>query len=214
MAEADEVADFLLSTESYIFFALGRLNFRVEGFRIDIQGYREIGRKIRSGAITVVAARSSTGSQVAAVYTPRRDRLSVPANLDLHTHGPVRISNQSMIVHEATHALVDFHRFACTGAVDEACGYIAGQVYAMSLGLRQVGAGARSGRIITAAQAIVTGRQMVTRTGAHLTVRDPDVVALLTAITAHTSAYPDAGVRHTPDGIRGGLINPWYMPRN
>ena len=214
MTEADEVSNFLLSTENYIVFALGRLDFRLQGFRIDIEGYREIGHKIRSGAITVSAARSSVGSQVAAVYTPRRDRLSVPANLDLHTPGPVRISNQSMIIHEATHALVDFHRFSCTGAVDEACGYIAGQLYAMSLGLRQTGAGVRSGAIITAAQAIVTGRQMTTRLGAHLTVRDPDVAALLAAITGHTSAYPDAGVRRTGDGIRGGLLNPWYMPRN
>ena len=61
MAEADEVADFLLSSEGYVVYALGRLDFRVEGFRIDIEGYREIGHKIRSGAITVVAARSSAG---------------------------------------------------------------------------------------------------------------------------------------------------------
>ncbi len=124
--EATEVADFLLSTESYIVFALGRLNFHVGGFRIDTECYREIGHKIRQRAITVAPARSSPGSQVAAVYTPARDRLSVPANLDLHRPGPGRIGNQGMIVHEATHALVDFHRFTCTGAVDEACGYIAG----------------------------------------------------------------------------------------
>jgi len=214
MTEADEVADFLLSTESYIVYALGRLNFSVEGFRIDIEGYREIGHKIRSGAITVAVGRRSAGSQVAAVYSQLRDRLSVPANLDLHTPGPARVSNQSLIVHEVTHALVDFHRFACTGAVDEACGYIADQVYAKALGLQQTGAGGRSGAIITAAQAIVTGRQMTTRTGARLTVRDPDVAVLITAITAHSNVYPDAGVHTTPGGIPGGLLNPWYMPRN
>ena len=198
MAESDEVAGFLLSTESYIVFALDRLDFCVEAFRVDTEGYREIGHKIRQGAITVAPVRSSAGSQVAAVYTPHRDRLSVPANLDLHTPGPARISNQSMIVHEATHALVDFHRFTCTGAVDEACGYIAGQLYAMSLGLRQTGAGPRSSAIIAAAQAVVTGRRMVFQTGTRLSTRDPDMVALLGAITAHTSAYPDAGVQQHP----------------
>lgn len=213
MAEADEVADFLLSMESYIVFALGRLDFVVEGFRVDTQGYREIGHKIREHAITVAPVRSSAGTPIAAAYTPRRDRFSVPANLDLHSPGPARISNQSMIVHEATHALVDFHRFACTGAVNEACGYIAGQLYAMSLGVRQTAVAPRSRAIIAAAQAVVTGRRMVFRTGTHLSGRDPDMVALLGAITAHTSAYPDAGVLSTPDGIRGGLINPWYLPR-
>ena len=214
MAEAEEVADFLLSTESYIAHALGRLNFSVEGFRVDTQGYREIGHKIRQDIVTVAPAQRAEGSEVAAVYTRPRNRLSVPANLDLHTPGPARIGNQAMIVHEVTHALVDFHRFTCTGAVDEACGYIAGQVYAMSLSVRQAGAGARSAAIITAAQAVVSGHQMTIRTGARLRASEPDVATLIRAISAHTSAYPDAGVTSTPDGIRGGLINPWYQPRH
>jgi hypothetical protein len=214
MSESDEVANFLLSTDSYIAFALGRLNFTVEGFRVDTKGYREIGHKIRQRAITVVAVRATGGSQVAAAYTARRDQLSVPAGLDLHTPGAARISNQAMIVHEGTHALVDFHRFASTGAVNEACGYVAGQVYAMSLGLRQAGVGARSSAIISAAQAVVSRRRMTTRIGARLRASDPDVARLIRAITAHTSAYPDARVHRTPDGIRGGLINPWYQPRH
>ena len=119
-----------------------------------------------------------------------------------------------MIVHEATHALVDFHRFACTGALNEACGYIAGQVYAMTLGLRQAGAGPRSAAIISAAQAVVRRRRMTIRTGAVLRAADADMATLIRAITAHTSAYPDASVRRTADGIRGGLINPWYQPRH
>ncbi len=84
----------------------------------------------------------------------------------------------------------------------------------MSLGLRQTGVGARSSAIIAAAQAVVAGRQMITRTGLRLSISDPDMVALRRAITAHTSAYPDAAVRRTPDGIQDGLINPWYLPRH
>jgi hypothetical protein len=214
MSEADEVADFLLSTESYVVFALGRLEFSLDGFRVDREGYREIGHKIKQGAVAVVPVQSASGSRVAAVYTPRRDRLSVPAGLDLHTPGAARIGNQAMIVHECTHALIDFHRFTCSGAVNEACGYIAGQLYAMTLGLRQTGAGAESRAIIATAQAVVTGRRMTGTTGVQLRSTDRDVAALVAAVTAHTSAYPDARVVRTPDGISGGLINPWYQPRH
>lgn len=46
MSEADEAANFLLSTDSYIVSGLGRLDFSVEGFRVDAQGSREIGHEI------------------------------------------------------------------------------------------------------------------------------------------------------------------------
>lgn len=214
MALADEVADFLLSTEQYITFGLGRLNFTLDDLRIDTEGYREIGHKVRQGAISVRPAQASAGSAVAAVYTSRLDKLSVPAGLDLSTAGPNRISQQAMIVHEATHAVADFHRYTMTGAQDEACAYIAGQLYAMTLGLRQRGGGPRAAAIIAAAQTVVSSRNMIAQTGQRLRSSDADITVLIQAITAHTSAYPDAGVQQTTDGIREGLLNPWYLPRN
>jgi hypothetical protein len=212
--EAIEVANFLRSEESYVVFGLGKLNFTLAGFRVDTEGYREIGDKVRQGAIEVRPVRSEPGSSVAAVYTGRLDCLSVPAGLDLHTPGRRRIKDQSMIVHEATHALVDFHRFTFSGALDEACAYLAGQLYAMSLGDRQSSSRPRDDAIFSAARNIVQQRRMKYVTGAVLAASDPDVAALADAVRGHTHAYPDADVTRTGDGIRGGLLDPWYMPRN
>ncbi|NNK64701.1 MAG: hypothetical protein HKO98_15990, partial [Gemmatimonadetes bacterium] len=206
--EATEVADFLLSEESYITFGLGKLNFTLAGFRVDTQGYREIGHKIRQGAIEVRPVESAPGSSVAAVYTGLLDRLSVPAGLDLHTPRRRRIKDQSMVVHEVTHALVDFHRFTTTGALDEACAYVAGQLYAMSLGDLQSSSRPRDNAIFTASRTIVQQRRMKFVPGAVLMASDSDVAALAAAVRGHTQAYPDADVRRTGDGVHGGLIDP------
>jgi len=214
MSEASEVADFLLSDESYITYALGKLDFTFAGFPVDLAGYREIGHKIRQGALEVKPDPSAPGARIAASYTALANRLSVPAGLDLHTPGPHRIANQSVIVHEVTHALVDFHRFTTTGALDEACAYLAGQLYAMSFGLRQASTNSRANAIFVAAQAIVTQRRMTSTRGTVLFGSDPDVVTLARAVRGHTHAYPDADITRTGDGISGGLLDPWYLPRN
>ena len=213
-AESTEIADFLLSDESSITTALGKLNFTLGGFRVETKGYREIGHKIRQGAIEVRAVQSDPDSPLAAAYTPRLDRLSVSAGLDLHTPRRGRIKDQSMVVHEVTHALLDFHRFTTTVALDEACAYVAGQVYARALGDLQMSSRPRDGAIFSASQRIVRERRMRYVTGAVLMATDPDVVALTDAIRGHTRAYPDADVRRTGDGVYGGLIDPWYLPRN
>ena len=215
MSLQDDVANFLLSDERYITLGLSRLNFSLDGCRVDTEGYREIGNMIRIGSISVRAARTSGGSSVAAVYTPALDRISVPGHLDLRTRGTALIGNQAMIVHESTHALLDFHRYSVLGSVDEACAYIAGQTYAAALSYRLSSGNPSSQAILAASQAIVDRRQMTAQVGAVLQPTDADVAALLGAIASHASAYPDANAVHRGDGIRigEGLINPWYQPR-
>lgn len=213
--EAQQVVDFLLSQESYIVFGLGKLNFTLEGFRVDTEGYREIGHKIRSGAIEVrvIPPDPDRESEVEATYTARMDKLSVPEGLDLRTEARGHIRNQAMIVHEATHALVDYHRATLSGALDEACAYVAGQVYSMSVGSPQTSSERRAQAILSASHAIVQQRRMKYVTGAVLRASDTDVAALVAAVRGHTGAYPDADVVRTGDGIDGGLLNPWYLPR-
>jgi GNAT superfamily N-acetyltransferase len=161
MALSDMVANFLLSNDASVTFALGKLDFTFDSFRVDYEGYREIGHKIRQGAIEVAEASASSGSQIAAVYTAQRDRLSVPANLDLSGRGRGSIGQQAMIVHECTHALMDFHYYQTTGAVQEACAYIAESIYATCKLIGLSGGGnTQSQAILDAASAIVTGRSM------------------------------------------------------
>lgn len=215
MALSDTVADFLLSNDVSVTFALGKLDFVFDNFHVDYEGYREIGHKIRQGAICVEEAQRSEGSQIAAVYTAARDRLSVPAGLDLSGRGRGSIGQQAMIVHECTHALMDFHYYQTTGAIQEACAYVAEAIYATSKLIGLSGGGnAQSQAILDAAAAIVTGRSMHRNAGQRLLTGDADVARLISAVSAHDSYRADAANPYRSDGICGGLMNPWYMPRH
>lgn len=214
MALSDMVANFLLSNDASVTFALGKLDFTFDSFRVDYEGYREIGHKIRQGAIEVAEASASSGSQIAAVYTAQRDRLSLPANLDLSGRGRASIGQQAMIVHECTHALMDFHYYQTTGAVQEACAYIAESIYATCKLIGLSGGGnSQSQAILDAASVIVTERSMHRNVGQRLLPGDTDVAQLIAAVRAHDAYRSEAGQPYRSDGICGGLMNPWYMPR-
>ena len=208
-----QVADFLLSEDGAVTYGLNKLDFTLARVRVDPTGYREIGHKIRQGAIEVREVAPRPGSATRAVYTPAMNRLSVPAGLDLVTPGSAQIAAQATIVHEATHALLDYHRFTTSVALDEAAAYVAEQIYAMARHRRQGSSDARAQAILSAAQAVVRGRDMLSRQGVVLFETDPDVEALVQAVRGHTGAYPNADERVTPDGIWGGIADPWYLPR-
>jgi large exoprotein involved in heme utilization and adhesion len=214
MSLGDDVANFLLSNDTSITYALGKLEFSLDSFRVDYEGYREIGHQIRSGGVTVAEGSRSEGSTTAAVYTPRRDLISVPANLDLSGRTGGSISQQAMIVHECTHALMDYHRYQTTGTIQETAAYIAGALYAAAKMIRlSGGSNQQTNAILNAAFAIVRGRSMVSTPGQRLAAADRDVAALMSAINAH-SDYRTAHRPDVADGISGGLINPWYLPRH
>src|SRR4051794_26355 len=109
-----DVADFLTSRTGEIAGAIERLDFIIIDFHVDPEGYREIGHMIRQGSITVETAQSSPGSGIEAVYTAGLNKLSVPANINLS-----EIGHQIKVIHEATHALIDFHNYQTTELVDE-----------------------------------------------------------------------------------------------
>ncbi len=214
-ALAAQVADFLLAEEGAIAFGLNRLDFYVESFHVDPEGYREIGHKIRQGAIEVAAASRSGGdSRIGAAYTALRNRLSLPPTLDLSHTSSQSIQQQAMIVHEVTHALMDYHHFQTSGTVQEVTAYIAETLYAAARSTR-IGASQHppSDAIFTAAREIVFGRNMKIDLGQRLVMTDTDVAALASAVRAHPD-YRDADGHTRSDGISGGLINPWYEPRH
>lgn len=214
MSLGEIVSGFLLSTDPSVTFAMGKLEFSVDTFRVDYEGYREIGHKIRSGGIAVSVASRSAGSTTAAVYTPQRDRISVQSDLDLNGRSTRSIIQQAMIVHECTHALMDFHRFQTTGLVQEATAYIAGQVYAAAKTIQlRSGSDPETAAILNAAFAVVSNRAMTRATAQRLSTGDPDVMALMNAIHAHRD-YRSSHQTVSVDGISGGLINPWYEPRH
>lgn len=213
MSLRDEVADFLLSDEPHIRTAMERLNFFVEDFHVEPEGYREIGHKIKQGAVTVSQGTRIRGSQTSAVYTPRLDQLSVSsANMDLLGTSPQAISQQTEIVHEVTHAVMDYHRYQATSVVQEIAAYVAGGLYARGHFLPLNSDYEESQAILRAATGIIDSRNMITSREERLRLGDSDVAELAQAIRGHQS-YPNADDVFPSDGISGGLINPWYLPR-
>lgn len=213
MSLSDDVSGFLLSSDTGIQYGLSRLRFSVDGLGVDPEGYAEIGRQVRQRAITVREPRSRPGTPIAAAYTAGTDTLSVrlPAGLVLTDFTPRAVGEQAGLVHEITHALFDFHGYRTTNAVEEAVAYIAETLYATSRMLRRSSPGEpRVEAILSAALGVVTGRQMLVRTGQALSSSAADVRALVDAVRAHSAAYPDADAANHTDGIFGGLMNPWY----
>lgn len=213
MTLAADVANFLLSTDISISHAISNLDFTLDSIRIDPEGYHEMGHKIRQHAITVEAARSRSGSSaLSAAYTPALNKLSVSPGINLTTS----VVDQSTIIHEITHALVDYHRVATTEMVDEALAYIAGSIFALSRLTQLSSPDPRSQAIVAAAQNIVRANPsfLIPQRTVNLSSSDANVSQLLQAIRNHTIAYPNATHATNSDGISGGLINPWYLPRN
>lgn len=208
-----DVSNFLLSTETSISFAINNINFTLDSIRIDPEGYREMGYKVRSRGITVEPARSrSSSSALSAVYTPGLDKLTVPPTINLANS----VTDQAMIIHEMTHALIDYHRVRTLNMIDEALAYIAESIYARSKLTSLSSSNPLSQAIITAAQNIVQADPnfLIAQRIVNLRSSDTLVALLLQAIRNHSSAYPNASQTTYSDGIQGGLINPWYLPRN
>ena len=88
MALSDDVANFLLSTDTGVQYGLSRLRFSVDGMQVDAEGYAEMGHKIRQGAIHVGQATYSSNSQADAVYTAALDRLSLRPGIRLTGGSP------------------------------------------------------------------------------------------------------------------------------
>lgn len=213
MSLSSDVAGFLLSSDTGIQWGLSRLSFSVDGLRVDPEGYAEMGHQIRQGGIQVREPRSAPGTPIAAAYTAGTNTLSLrlPAGLQLSAGTATSIGEQAGIVHEITHALFDYHGYSATNAVEEAVAYIAETLYAAARALRRSNPGdPRADAILTAALAVVEGRQMRMRLGQALASSSADVRALVDAIRAHTAAYPDADSANHTNGIFGGLMNPYY----
>jgi hypothetical protein len=213
MSLSGDVADFLLSRDTGVQWGLSRLRFSVDGLGVDPEGYAEMGHQIRQGGIRVREPQSAPGTPIAAAYTAGTNTLSLrlPAGLQLTTSTAAAIGEQAGIVHEITHAIFDYHGYSTVNAVEEAVAYIAETLYATARALRRTNPGdRRADAILTAALAVVEGRQMRTRLGQALSSASEDVRALVAAIRAHTAAYPDADSTNHTDGIFGGLMNPYY----
>lgn len=123
------------------------------------------------------------------------------------------IIDQAGIIHECTHALMDFHGARTTGAIHEAVAYVASAVYTISFEVLLSSSSTKGNVILQAANAIATGRRFgggVVR----LAAGDQDVWTLLQTIRGHTAAYPDSDSISGTDGIREGLVNPYYLPRH
>lgn len=212
MSLNSQVGNFLLSTDGHIVNAFNKLNFGVSGCLVDTEGYREMGHKVRQGAIAVEPASSSAGSSLSAVYTPGRDRLSVSTPLNLAGASGAAVVRQAEIVHEITHALMDFHRYAISDTLQEVLAYLAGTIYMRAHAVSASASEPRTQAILGAAQQVVVDRSMHVRAGQRLQLSDPDVAQLAAAIRGHSS-YPNADTVRQADGVSGGLINPWYLPR-
>jgi len=206
------IGEFLLSRGNSIRRALDRLDFEIEGFRIDPAGFREIGHKFLQRAISVFEQQGAASGHLGAAYTDRLDKMTLTAAPRLTGTGRTVVIDQAGIVHECTHALMDFHGARTTGAIHESAAYTAGAVYAVGFNVLLSSSSTRSNAILQAANAIATGRRFGNGT-VRLAAGDQDVAALVQAIRSHTAAYPDADSISGTDGIREGLMNPWYLPR-
>ena len=213
MALADEVADFLLSRQRHISYAIGNLDFYVDRFHVEPQGFREMGNLIRMGNIRVEPPSRSSRSAIAAVYTPALNKLSIAPGMDLAGTTPQAVIAQSQIIHEMTHALMDFHHYQTTGTMQEVAAYLSGGIYAHSHFISLTTTNPDSNRILTAARQVIQSHRMLIDHGVVITRSQRDVDRLARAIEAHPN-YPDSSRIMQADGIETTLLNPWYMPRH
>lgn len=175
---ARDVAAFLTSKDPAITQALSRLDFSIDAIRLDPAGYRWMGKLMLAGGIDVTEAKGSGDSATAAVYTSLLDKMTLRPGLKLEGDGNSAILEQAGVVHETTHALVDFHGFATTNAVEEAAGYLAQVTYAKARSRVHFSADPKAQAILTAAVDIVMNRRLLVRTGQKLASSDRDVKAL------------------------------------
>lgn len=212
MSLKDDVANFLLSDQQHITFAMSKLDFYLNDFHVDPVGYREIGHLIRQDAVSVEPASRSSGSSISAVYTAALNKLSLSPGMDLTGTTGTAINHQSTIIHEITHALMDFHHYQTSGTLQEVAAYISGGIYAASHHRQFSSSNPYSAAIIQAAFNVIRSHNLISNRGVLISRSHPDVEQLAIAIEAHPS-YPNSGQPYRSDGISGGLINPWYQPR-
>ena len=203
---ARDVAAFLLSTDPVITNAISRLNFSVDAIRLDPAGYRWMGKLMLEGAISVEGKEGAKGSATAAVYTSLLDKMTLRPDLKLAGSDNPAILEQTGVIHETTHALIDFHGFAATNAVEEATAYIAQVTYAFARS-RVHSTGEPKGKaILEAALEVVRGRRLLVKPGQKMRSSDTDVKQLVEAVRQHPAAYPDADEQNHSDGIFGGQL--------
>lgn len=207
---ARDVAAFLTSKDPAITQALSRLDFSIDAIRLDPAGYRWMGKLMLEGGIDVTGAQASGDSATAAVYTSLLDKMTLRPGLKLEGDGNSAILEQAGVVHETTHALVDFHGFAATNAVEEAAGYLAQVTYAKARSRVHFSTEPKAQAILTAAVDIVMNRRLLVKTGQKLASSDSDVKALVEAIRQHPAAYPDADEQNHSNGIFGGQLKGSY----
>lgn len=189
MALKDDLHKFLSDTSAPVGTAIGKIDFSLDTFRVDPEGYRRLAVLVQGESLKVDPVDGNEGSRLSAAYTPGLDKISVPTNLDMTT-----VAHQSTIIHEMTHALVDYHVYKTSELMDEAIAYIASAVFAAALGRTISSSDAQSKAILVAADAVVAKRKMATTRGVKLKATDADVKALTDAIAAHPS-YNGAGER-------------------
>ncbi|RVT84477.1 hypothetical protein DXV76_12400 [Rhodobacteraceae bacterium CCMM004] len=214
MTARDDIAQFLQSDDRAIAFALARLNFTIDGFAVDTAGFRKIGQMVELGTITVGTSARGHGHVTAAVYTAlNRNRLTVPPGLDLTGRTARAVSDQAMVVHECTHALMDYHRFQTSAGAQEVAAYIAGALYAKARAVVMSAPGdPQTDAIFSSAHAVVANRGMVGRLNQTLAAADPDVALLAAAVAGHREYAEVADDPARMDGI-GDLMDPWYPAR-
>jgi DUF971 family protein len=109
--------------------AISRVNFRLLGVEVSGKAYVEIAEKILEGHIAVPdELDKGLGKSTGAGYSPRLNRLRFGS----HRYG-FREWN-SYVVHEATHALVDYKKIQIIKIDDEVVAHVAHVLY-----LRRVG---------------------------------------------------------------------------
>lgn len=96
--------------------AVTHTHFRLFGFEINGRDYRRIATAIRNGHIQVI--RSSQMPSTVAAYQRRLNCFTVGSN-----------PSDSLLVHEATHAINDWHGRSIRSTLDEGLAYVAQMVY-------------------------------------------------------------------------------------
>lgn len=105
-----------------------RVKFDLLGVEVNVREYRRIADKILEGTITVELDESVGRVGAAAQYSAERNVFRMGS----HRFGAREW--QSMVVHEATHAIVDVNKISITKIDDEVVAHVAHTLY-----LRRVG---------------------------------------------------------------------------